>query len=160
MREAAEVDRIGEAVAAACEALVAARGDDERVARRDRLRPALPQLDQHAVERHAVRLHLDGKASVSAACKAELASGEPAVRESIEPGGVKRRGAGECRDRTTAAKRRIGEIDGAARVAEIGRAGRGVEPPAGLIEPMSERAEFRRKRLALAAHLAERALRE
>src|SRR5437016_3228271 len=36
VRKAAEVDRIGEAVAAGCEALVAADRDAERVARRER----------------------------------------------------------------------------------------------------------------------------
>jgi hypothetical protein len=31
---------------------------------------------------------------------------------------MKRRGAGECRNRAAAVKRRIGQIDGAARIAE------------------------------------------
>src|SRR6188768_3308977 len=90
MREAAEVDHIGEAVAAGCKALVAASRHRERIAHQDRLRRALPQLDQHAVERDAMNLHLDGKARVRTACEAELASGEPAVDESVEPSGVKR----------------------------------------------------------------------
>ena len=67
VREAAEVDRIVEAVAAGGEALVAAGGDGEGVADRDRLRHRLPQLDQHAVAVDAMRLHLDREAGIGAA---------------------------------------------------------------------------------------------
>src|SRR4029077_19872777 len=60
VREAAEIDAVGETVATGRKALVAAGRDGECVGDRDRLRRPLPQLDQHAVERDAMRLHLHG----------------------------------------------------------------------------------------------------
>src|SRR3954466_12067347 len=62
VREAAEVRRIGEAVVAGGEALVASGGHGEAIADAERFGRLLPQLDQHAVERDAVRLHLDREA--------------------------------------------------------------------------------------------------
>src|SRR5881394_60877 len=58
-REPAEVDAVGEAVAAGGEALVAAGRDGERVGDCERLGRLLPQLDQHATEGDAMKLHLD-----------------------------------------------------------------------------------------------------
>src|SRR4051812_41834404 len=84
--KAAEVRRIGEAVAAGGEALVAAGGHGETVADAERFGRALPQLDQHAVERDAVRLHLDREAFARAARERQLAARERAIRERDEAG--------------------------------------------------------------------------
>ncbi len=137
VREAAEVDAVGEAVAAGGEALVAAGGHREGVASRDRLGHLLPQLDQHAVERRR-----DGSSprrrspSLAPLVNVSLPAVNQPSAKSSRPGGVKADGAVERRDGAAAVESRIGEIDGAARIAEIGRAGRGVEPPALLVEPV------------------------
>ena len=78
--------------------------------------------------------------------------------KAVEPGRAKDRSAVERSDRAAAAEGRIGEIDGAARIAEIGRAGRGVEPPGILGQPCVERAQLGGEGRAFAPHLAEHAL--
>src|SRR5438105_623388 len=104
MREATEVDGVGEAVAAGRKALVAAGGNDERIARRDRLRHLLPQLDVHAAGIDAMGLDLDGEPIVRAGGEADLARGEPAIVETIEAGGLEDRRAGKRCNRAAAAE--------------------------------------------------------
>ena len=96
-------DGVVEAVAAGREALVAAGGHGEGVAGRDRLRHRLPQLERDRAALVAVVLHLDRKPGIGAAGEGELAGGEPAVVESIEPARrVKADVAGERGDRAAA----------------------------------------------------------
>src|SRR4029079_8316239 len=75
-------------------------------------------------------LHFDGQSIVRAGGKRELACGEPAVVECIEAGSSKNASAGKNRDRAAAAECSVRQIDGAAQVTEIGRAGGGVEAAA------------------------------
>ena len=81
VREAAEVDGVGELGLAGGEVLVAAGGDGEGVAWRDGLRHRLPQLDGGLAAGERVALHLLGAAGVGAGGEGDEAAGEPAGGE-------------------------------------------------------------------------------
>ena len=79
-------------------------------------------------------LHLDRKAIIGPAAEGELAGSEPAVIEGIEPARDHARRRIDRRHRSAAVVGRVAKIDLAARIAEIGGTGGGVEPPALLRE--------------------------
>ena len=119
-----------EAVMASLETFVAAGGDDERVARGDRLRHRLPQFEGDggifamAFSPRRSRPALAPLVNVSLP-----ALNQPSSKES-SPLAVKLDVRIEGAHRAASAKRRIGEIDAATPVAEVGRTGRRVEPAA------------------------------
>src|SRR5829696_4577249 len=81
---AAEIEDVGEAVAAGREGLVATGRDGKRIAGGDRFRRALPQVELGRGANGTVGLDLDREPCVRAARPGELARREPAVRISAE----------------------------------------------------------------------------
>src|SRR3954463_4606061 len=88
VREATEVDAIGEFSAAGGEALIAAGGNAERVADRDGARRAPPQVDLRPTAPDAMRLDLNGNPGLGPPRPAEASACKKAVREAGE--GVRR----------------------------------------------------------------------
>ena len=155
VREAAEVDRVGELGPAGRELLVAAGGDGEGVARSDRERHGLPQLDCRGAAGERVPLHLLGAAGVGARGEGDEAAREPVGGEGVEAGGGEEPEARRGEDGAGAAEGGIVEIDAAAGIAEVGIAAGLVEAALGLLQVMREAAHLGGEGGAGAADLAE-----
>src|SRR5581483_527540 len=67
LREAAEVDAVGKAVAAGGKMFVAAGRDDKSIAGRERFGHRLPQLDGNRSAFEAMAFHFHGEAVIGAA---------------------------------------------------------------------------------------------
>ena len=156
VREAAEVDDVGEFRAAGGEALVAAGRDGERVADGDRprrraatgrARPRRPRRDAPSPRREP---------GIGAARPDELAAREPAVGKAPRAAAARPSAPSVRDDRAGRAEGGVVEVDAAARVAEIGVAGRAVEPAALLVEAVHDAAQLGGEGAVGAADLADR----
>lgn len=149
MREAAEIRDVAEAVAAGGEALVAAGRDAHDVARGDRPRRALPQIEKPA---RAMGADLDREPGIGAHVEDEPPAGEMVGRVAGKPRRLDeerpvgaRHGGARRRDR-----------ERAARIPQIRVAGRAEDAPALLVEPVHQPAQFRDEGPVRAPHLADR----
>src|SRR5690606_15021736 len=129
MREAAEVDGIGELFAAGREAPVATGTRNERVARNDPVAHRRGKAED--VDAADPRVHHDAVAQAEALALAPRGAteGEPAFRERAEPAHREAKTVAHVDDARLGAMGRQLEIDPAARVSELGIAERLVEPP-------------------------------
>ena len=134
VREAAEVDGVGELRLAGGEALVAAGGDGEGVVGGDVEGHGLPELDCCSGAGERVALHFLGAAGVGAAGEGDEAAGEPVGFERIEARGGELAVARGGEDGAGAAEGRIVEIDAAPDITEVGIAARLEQAALGLLE--------------------------
>ena len=159
-RKAAEIVGVGEARAAGGKALVAAGGDREGVAGRDRFRHRLPQRQPRVAGDKPMLLDLDRKAVVGAAAPGQAPAENQRLGKPIEAGGHEDRRAFErASPRRVPCSAGLVEVDLAPGIAEIGAAFGGVEPAALLRQQIGEPAQLGGKRLSFALDLAERAAR-
>ena len=147
--------RVGELGLAGGELLVAAGGDGEGVAGRDRVRHRLPQL-----ERGGARRRRGARTSCARPALApEVKVTRPRVNQSPakppRPVAVNRRRLDGGDDGAGAAEGGVVEIDGAAGIAEVGVAAVLEEPALGLLQVVGEAAHLGGEGGAGAAHLAE-----
>ena len=124
---------------------------------RDRLRGALPELEDGRLPTPSMRLHLMGPARIVAARPAQQAVTEPVLREAVEAGGEDHPLAFERGDGTHAAERRPVERHAAGRIAEPRPAHMREDAPALLLHGVRRTAQLGREGAVTAAHLADRA---
>ena len=128
----------------------------ERVADGEVLRHRLPKIERDRRAVVAMPLHLDRQPGIGAA---QSMCSLPAVNQpsakSSRPDAVNDDVAVSAAIVPAAAIGRVVEIDAAARIAEIGRAGRGVKAARLLGQAMRKPAQFGGEAAALAPHFAE-----